>query len=232
MPDRRPTRPGEPEGFTIVEIMIAIFIFAIVITMLFSSHNLVLSNTASIKGGMDMVEVAKNCIDRMVADLQSIYLNLPPAYSPPDLDDPPEPYRVVGDKTTVETTDFARLRFTSSAHLSYGHNPSPDGIAEIVYYVQDAGENGTVLRRADHRYPFGEFEESEDDPILCVTIRSLEFTYYDEESTPYELWDSESPDFGHATPRVIGILLEIGDAAAPYRYETKVHLPVYRRKTG
>jgi len=217
------------KGFTIIEIMIAIFIFSIMVTILFSSHNLVLSNTESILDAMDAVETAKNCIDRMVSDLGSIYLSLPPSYTPPGIDGPPDPYRIVGDVTDVNLVEFDRLRFASSAHLPIGFSPVIDGIAEIVYYAMADEDESVVLRRADHLYPFEEFEENASDPILCTSLRSLQFTYYDDEGADFESWDSESPDVKYATPRAIGIALEIGDPEAPHRYETKVYFPIFRR---
>ena len=219
------------KGFTIFEIMIAIFIFAMLVVLLFNSHNIVLSNTESIKTGMDNIEIAKNCIDRMITDLQSIYLALPPAYSPPDFDDPPDPYRVVGEATDAGAGTFGRLRFTSSAHLSFGHEASPEGIAEIVYYAQEDGDGNVLMRRADNLYPFEEFEENENDPALCLAVRSLTFTYYDEEGAAFEHWDSESADSGYATPRAVGIAMTMGDPSTPDGYETRIHLPIYRRKT-
>lgn len=230
--DETAADPQETKGFTIIEIMIAIFIFAIVVTMLFSSHNVVLSNTGAVREGMVLGEMSKTCIDRMVSDLRSIYLELPPAYTPPGFDAPPAPYRIVGDRTDINTVDFSRLRFTSFAHLPFKQDPSSDGIAEIVYYAQEDGEGNIILRRADNLYPYKEFEENENDPLLCEAIRSIVFRYYDEEGTEYDNWDSESPDFEYATPRAIGLALEIGDDSISQRYETKVFFPIYRKKKG
>ncbi|MEE8399369.1 MAG: prepilin-type N-terminal cleavage/methylation domain-containing protein [Desulfobacterales bacterium] len=229
------TSPGkkQSEGFTLFEILIAIAIFAIVVTMLFSSHILILSNTESVQEGMATAEMAQNCINRMVADLQSIYLTLPPVYEPPEFDTPPEDYRLVGDTTTVGDTPFSRLRFTSSAHLPLGLSIQADGIAEIIYYVQETQDHPFVIRRADNLYPyepFEEFEENENDPVLCEDISALAFKYFDEEGTEYDVWDSESSDTEYATPRIIGISIGVGDAAAPKLYQTKIMLPLYRGK--
>ncbi len=223
---------GNQIGFTMLEIIIAISIFAIVITMLFSSHDIVLSNASSIKERTDDVEMIKNCIDRMVSDLRSIHLHLRPSYQPPGLDADPEPYRVVGDATDIGPKRFSRLRFTSSAHLPFTHNPSPDGIAEIVYYVQETDQDTFVIRRADSLYPYSEFEEDENDPLLCDSIQSLAFTYHDEDGEVHESWDSESPDYKYATPNALGIAMEVGDDASTRPYGTTVYLPVHRRGTG
>lgn len=217
-------------GFTLAEILIAIAIFAIVMTMLFSSFNSVLLTTDAVNGRMASAQMAKSCINRVISDLQSIYVNLPPAYTPPEIDSPPESYRLVGDITRIDSTDFSQLRFTSSAHLSLGYGAQAEGIAEILYYVDKTTDNVRILRRADHLYPYEEFQVNKNDPILCENLRSLAFIYYDEEGSEYENWDSESPDYKYATPRAIRILLEIGDEETSQTYQTKIALPVYRKK--
>ena len=73
-------------------------------------------------------------------------------------------------------------------------------------------------------------QANKNDPVLCEKIKTLAFTYYDEEGADYEIWDSESPDFKYATPRAIRITLEIGDEEEFQIYHTKITLPVYRGK--
>lgn len=219
----------KPSGFTLLEILIAIFIFAIVMTTLFSSHNLVLNNAAAIDEGISGYEMAKTCLDRMILDLQSVYLNLPPEYTPPGFDAPPEPYRIVGDGINIGNISFSRLRFTSMAHVSFG-NSIENGIAELIYYVRETDENNYVLRRADSLYPYKPFEENSNDPILCENLRLLTFKYYDRDGTEYDVWDSESSDFKYATPVAVGIKLEIGNDSTHQSFETMVTLPIHREK--
>jgi general secretion pathway protein J len=173
--------------------------------------------------------MAKNCLNRMILDLESAHVSLPPEYTPPDFDDPPDAYRIVGDTFYVGTSSFPRLRFASLEHISFG-GKKENGIAEIVYYVQ-ALEDGThVLKRADSLYPYPPFEEKAGDPVLCENVKTLQFKYYNQEGTEYELWDSDAGDLGYATPRAIRIKLEIGKDSASRWFETMVTLPVYREE--
>lgn len=216
-------------GFTLLEIMIAIFIFGIVVTTLFASYNSVLSGAETIDQGITSYKMAKNCLSRMILDLESAHVSLPPEYTPPDFDDPPDAYRIIGDMFYVGTDSFPRLRFTSLEHISFGEKKE-NGIAEIVYYVQ-ALEDGTyVLKRADSLYPYPPFEEKAGDPVLCEHVKTLQFKYYNQEGTEYELWDSDAGDFGYATPRAIRIKLEIGKDSESRWFETMVTLPVYREE--
>lgn len=217
------------DGFTLLEILIAIFIFSIVVTTIFASYNSVFTGTESIDRTITTFEMAKNCLNRIVFDLNSTYIALPPQYTPPDFDTPPNPYRVVGNTVYIKSKDFPRLRFTSLSHMPF-RGKVEEGIAEIVYYVQETESRGYVLRRADSLYPYQPFEENNSHPVLCEAIKSLSFKFYDQEEIEYDLWDSEAEDFGYATPTSIGIKLELDNGSGSQLFETKVTLPVHRAK--
>lgn len=219
----------QDSGFTLLEVLIAIFIFAIIVTTVFGSYNSIFNDSGTIDQGITSNEMAKNCLNRMIIDLESIYVTLYPKYAPPDVYDPPDPYRLIGDSTIIKTEEFPKLRFASLAHLSLDGNME-NGIAEIVYYVQDTQERGFVLRRADNLYPYQPFEEKTSDPILCEGIKSLAFKYYDIDGEVHDVWDSATEHWGYATPSRIGIKLELDNNSDSLLFETMVALPVYRKK--
>jgi len=216
-------------GFTLLEIMIAIFIFAIIATTIFTSYSSLLSGNETSDQGTASYEMAKNCLNRMIVDLGSIHLTLPPGYSPPVLGEPPELYRIVGEIFDIQGVSFPRLRFTSLAHLSFGGR-TEKGIAEIVYYVQASGDGNYVLKRADNLYPYEIFEEKAWDPVLCADVKSLTFKYYDQDGAAYDLWDSDDEEFGYSTPKAIDINLELTESSDSLWFKTMVALPVYRKK--
>ena len=60
-------------------------------------------------------------------------------------------------------------------------------------------------------------------------MKSVVFTYYDNEGTAHDTWDSESKDVAYATPKAVNILLEVGEEeSASMVFETMVMLPVIR----
>ena len=216
-------------GFTLLEILIAIFIFAIIITTVFASYRIIFSNTDTINKDITSYEMARNCLNRMIMDLQSVHVSLPPGYTPPDFDDPPDPFRIVGETTDIKGSGFPWLRFASLAHLPLRSNKR-GGIVEIVYYVQGTDDAGFVLKRADNSYPFQDFEEKASDPVLCEDVKALTIKYLDQESEEYDVWDSDDETYGHATPRAIKIKLELDTGSGPLLFETMVTLPVIREK--
>jgi len=225
-------RKKASSGFTLLEILIAIFIFSIIVTTIFGSFTSVFSNAETISKGIGSYEMGKNCLNRMIFDLKSMHVSPDAEYARPSLNDTPDPYRVVGDTSYAGTASFSRLRFTSLSHVSL-EKSTRDGIAEIVYYVQSQDDEQYVLRRADSLYPYKRFdgknfEEQFADPALCEGVKSLIFIYYDEEGTEYDYWDSESSEFKYATPSAIKIKLEFGDDYSSLFFETMVDLPIYR----
>jgi general secretion pathway protein J len=221
--------PQSDSGFTLLEILLAIFIFAILVATIFGSYNSVFTGAEEINQGVISYEMARNCMNRIIFDLESIHLCLPPQYAPPDFNGSPDPYRIVGDINNIENKSFPKLRFTSTAHVSFG-GKTESHIAEIIYYVQATDNDNYQLRRADNLYPYKETEANSGDPVLCENLKSLTFKYYDREGTEYDLWDSDDEDFGYATPAAIGITLELVGATGSLWFETMVILPICRDK--
>ena len=218
-------------GFTLLEILLSFLILGIVMTTIMASFNAVFSTTDTLKNSSQYFEMAKNCLNRMTRDFEALYVQQSPLYKPPDFDDPPDPYRIVGSTADVGGTSFATIRFTSSAHIPLDKNKR-DGIAEIIYYVQAKNDGQLVLKRADHLYPYPPFEEKGGDPVLCIYLKSLVLKYIDAEDSESDEWDSDSDEYGYATPAAVRIQLEVGNETTSYDFETTIRLAVQRQKIG
>jgi general secretion pathway protein J len=216
-------------GFTLMEILLAFLILGIVVTTIMASFNAVFSTTDTLNSSSRYYEMAKSCLNRMTLDLEAFHALQPPLYKKPEFDAPPDPYRLVGSVIDVGGTSFATIRFTSRAHIPLGISKR-DGIAEIVYYVQAKNDGQVVLRRADHLYPYPEFEENAGDPVLCNNIKSLVFKYLDADGSELDEWDSDSDEVGYATPAAIRIALKLGDETTSYDFGTTVRLSAGREK--
>jgi general secretion pathway protein J len=215
-------------GFTLIEIMTAIFILAVVVSLVLGAFDAIFSNADRVHIRSDLNEMGSAALDRMARDLKAIHVMRYPRYKPPQLlEDNPDIYRVEGKTTNVGGHTFAWLRFTSLSHLPLNH-VADEGVAEIVYYVQETPDNDFIIRRADHLYPYPEFEERKTDPELCDQVRDFTLTYFDVDGKEHEEWDSESEDTEYGTPRAVKIKLALGDEDAPDVYTTQIELPVYR----
>jgi general secretion pathway protein J len=214
-----------------MEILVATAILAIVVTTVLASFNSVFSTTEVLDDSADIYAMAKNCLKRMALDLESIHVTQRPIYKPPELDQSPDPYRIVASAVDIGGTGFAQnLRFTSRAHVGF-EKISRQGIAEVIYYVKAGDDGHLTLKRADNLFPYPEFEEKGSDPALCKYVKSLSFKFYDKEGIEFDVWDSDSDEFGYATPKAIAIKLELANKTASHTFETMVSLPVSREKT-
>ncbi len=217
------------KGFTLFEILVAIVLFAFTVTIVFTAFREITASNEAITGHSVYYEMAQGCLQRITQDLQSIYVSPPPMYQKPEFNDPPDPYRVVGETGYAGGSSFSRLRFTSLAHLPL--NGSDDkGVAEIVYYVLGTDAGHYTLRRSDRLFPYETFEENYADPVLCDNLIGFDVTYYGAENADDSTWDSDSPDQDYATPRSVQINLKIGDADNPIEFKTRVKLPIFREK--
>ncbi len=215
------------KGFTLLEIMVAVFIFSVIVTVIFGSFNSVFSTQTIINDHLSQHEMIKNCMNRIAVDLAAAHVTLSPAYKPPEIDTDPDPHRIVGDKYGSGVEEFSRLRFASQAHVPLS-GAARGGVAEIVYYTDIDQQKQTILRRADNLFPYPDFEPKVNDPILCANLTSFQILFYDHQGNEYKSWDSESDEFDYATPVAIGIKLKIGDAKRSQLFHTKIFLSVNR----
>lgn len=221
----------DSHGFTLIEILAAIVILALLLSTLFGSFRLLSASGDALGKGSLAMEMARGCLSRITADLEAVYVVLPPAYAKSDGGKDPDPYRFEGDSTHMKGESFSRLRFASFEHLPLGQLQT-EGVAEIVYYVHQDRDGRLVLRRSDRLFPHEKFEEKSTDPILCRDIRGLTFTYADSAGKEYETWDSESSENGYATPRSVAVRLSIGDEDHPSVFRTRIFLPVSREEAN
>ena len=109
------------QGFTLIEMMIAILIFGIVITTIMGSFDFVFSSVDVIEENVFAHEMAKSCLNRMTADLRAIHVTPLLQYTPPGYTGDPDPYRVEGEVAETQEGRFSNLRFASHTHLPIGN---------------------------------------------------------------------------------------------------------------
>jgi general secretion pathway protein J len=228
------TNHSRHEGFTLVEVLVAVTIFAIAISTLFGSFNIVISNVDPIKAGLDNYEMGQNTMDRIQKDLMSLCLTRDPIYTQPGLEgfDDPDRFRFVSKKIFLAGNSFSQLRFASFEHLAFDKDQK-NRIGIIKYYVESSEDGTIVLKRSDIGSVF--YNEAieyntKNDPVLCEKIKSFELVFIDQEGNTYENWDSDSSNFDFSTPYSITIKLEIGDQKKTDFFTTTIILPILREK--
>ncbi|MDI6797236.1 MAG: type II secretion system protein [Desulfatibacillaceae bacterium] len=228
-----PIRAKFQSAFTLLEVLMAIFVFAVVMSLVFGSWKATLDNTAQTQKSLGLYFEVKTSLARMSQDISSLHAARPPDYKPPTSAlSEPDPYRIQTSGIMLGDPGFPTLRFVSRAHADLT-GTGLTGLSEIVYYVtrERGADESFVLRRKDS-LAWDLFESAPVlDPVLCQGIEKISFVFIDNEGRTHDAWDSESPMFGYATPRAVGIILEIApdsQGARPLVFETRVDLPIFR----
>jgi len=220
-------------GFTLAEILIAIFIFAVVITIIYTSYTGTFRVVGETESQAEIYRMARIAMERMVEDLESTYVPKREGNAQSE-EDPMQSFQFVGKDQEIEGRYADTLRFISRAYLNLSGDDEDTGKTEIGYYVKE-NEQGEdfVLYRSD-RPMFEEgflLEEDSDGLVLCEGLASVNFTYYEVSGEPLETWDSTSEEHKDTIPRMVSILLEFVNplnSETPLRFMTSVSLPIER----
>ncbi len=215
-------------GFTLMEILIAMFIFAIVLSTIYTSYTGTFRIVGETEYQADIYGMARIALERMYEDLESVY-TVNPKSSKSD-DDSAQAFEFVGADKEIEGRSADSLHFISRAHLVFSGQEQSSGTAEIGYYVDENNETeDLVLYRTDSPAFQEKPEEGTGGLVLCDSLVSVNFTYYDDEGEEHDNWDSTSDAFKDKIPRMVSIMLEFensSDPEAPFKFLTKVAFPV------
>ena len=220
-------------GFTLVEILLAIFIFAIVLSMIYTSYTgtfRVIDETEYQAGIYRMAQVA---LERMYEDLESVIAPQNRVALAPE-EESEQGIGFVGEQVEIDDRRADSLRFTSRAHIVFSEEDQASGTAEISYYVAESDEEEAfALYRRDIPGVGGRPDEGTGGLVLCEKLLSVQFSYYDSEGTVYDNWDSTSDVFRDRVPHMVSILLEFVNALdpeTPFKFSTNVMLPMAGRR--
>ena len=219
-------RISKKNGFTLIEILIAIFILATVLTTVYAAYTGTFRLMKDTRRGDNIYSMARTAMNRMAKDMGSVCSRK-------------GSFRFVSGE--IEKEDFMELSFLSSAHLNF-YDEKSSGIAVISYFVMEGNEKEScILKRKDELH-WDKTEEAEEEVskggyILCEGLQSLIYKFYDNSGVEYDSWDSHSDleSQKDKAPAVVSIHLDFinpDDIDRPYRFMTKVFLPMAGRLEG
>jgi prepilin-type N-terminal cleavage/methylation domain-containing protein len=215
-------------GFTLLEILVAMVIFSITLTTLYATFRSFLTSADLVTRDIHEQEQFRMGIQAMRADLELIILPQPPRYHPPGFNEDPDIFRFAAEETSVSGSFFSQLQFVSLNHLETGPGAIP-GAARIHYYVHRHG-NRFDLHRSD-RALFSEEEPNPcTNPVLVKNIHTFSLTFTDSRGTEHKTWDSDADTFEFTIPaQVIIDIQTTGEDDAGHQIRTAVFLPVSRK---
>ena len=210
-------------GFTLVEIMIAILILGIVLSTVYAAYSSTMKNVRDIEYQNNLYKMARTAMDRIIKDLSSLQTSF-------------GSFDFHAEKKTLGNRNFYSLSFWSAAHLAFGENEGDGSPATISYYVEeDEGGGSFSLRRADVAGGKPSKEKNISGGfVVCNNIDSFRLRFYDSANKELESWDSSSysADQKGKPPVAVKIelaLVNLNNKETPYRFMTKVYLPVKKQ---
>lgn len=232
MRKRMNKKEGENKsGFTLLEILVAVFILSIVVSTIYAAYSGTFSIVESTTREAEVYAMARIAMERIVEDLESLYIPyIPAGETDEEKEKARSRYGLITTEGQVGDKTFDNIVFTSMAHLSFHEGPEEGTIAKIAYYIKEGDNNGDLaLCRSDQPDPDSDLEsEISEGPVLCEGLANVEFMYYDAKETSYDHWDSGSEEFGHKVPAMVTVRLSFlnpSDQETPYIFETGVAIP-------
>ncbi len=218
------------KGFTLLEILLAFFIFSIVLTTLYTAYTGTFRNIDQAESQSDAYEMARIALERMIEDLECTYM-APPVEEQESVEESLWLTEFVGESDEIDGRSADTLRFFSTAHLVFDEEDKQTGIAQITYYLREREEEeeaGFDLYRSD-RSELEQEEKEEGGLILCEGVHTIDLIYYDDREKAHESWDSSEIEKKGRLPVRISIMLELVNKAnpeAPLKFVTGVALPM------
>ncbi|OPY87510.1 MAG: Pseudopilin GspJ [Syntrophus sp. PtaU1.Bin208] len=208
--NRRITELGEA-GFTLFEILVALFILSIVFSSLFASYTGTLKMTREWEDTGQAYSMARGAMDRMLRDLDSAYPN---GQSRPFVLEP----------ETVKEKTFPRLSFyTCSRTNPEGSETPAAGISRITYAVrEDPDTGGYELARTESSDTGAQSTAS--DSVICRGLSELTFRFYDRDGQEI----SETLGSADSSSRPASVVLELTlvnprEGSKPFHFMTRVY---------
>lgn len=219
MSDRSPVHHHYSHGFTLLELLIAIFILGIVLTTIYAAYSGTLTVIKELNDDSRAYQMARITLDRMNRDLSSLqrFGNV---------------FVLQSEKSRIGDREFGSLAFWSATHLTFDEDGPSSHPASIVYFVKQDKDGSFSLWRSD----VAEAKPSSDRKtggglIICQNLQAINLKFYDEGGRDYDSWDTSSssePQKGKPPVLVqIELMLTNGrDTEKPYKFMTNVFLPV------
>lgn len=167
-------------GFTLLEVLIAITLFALVISSVYGAYRATFMTVNSTESSVNVAVAARIVLERMSEDLQMLYIGKG-AY-------------LKGRRGDIAGRRADTLSCLSSAHLLFHREERPAGLAALSYTVQETSSGRFDLYRSDVPLVIGSDSEAEPDSgePLGRGLEELRITYVDANGTEYDEWESGS----------------------------------------
>lgn len=207
------------KGFTILEILIAVFILATVLSTVYAAYRGTFRIMKDLERDEALYGMARNTMQRMLKDLAAVTAS-------------GGAFKFVSRPAYVTGGNFTDITFLARAHLAWSENELSGAPAEITYYVEEDTEGGYRLLRRDTP-SISAANDAEPAPggfVLCEGLQALKYTFTDRDGQERDSWDSTAEGAGgkNRAPAQIAVELKLvnpQDREKPHTFFTRTFLP-------
>ena len=215
------------KGFTLLEILLAFFIFSILFVTIYASYSGSFKTINMTESRMELYRKASIAMDRISEDLQASYISVLPLNS---FGEPAGYTRFFGEDKEINGRNAGTMSFFSRITPLFSDDIKTATGQLISYEVmQGEGEDELILLRSENPEFMDESEEKQG-LTLCDGLQAITFTYFDDDGEPHESWDSDSEERESTLPRMVSVSLEFlnyENPDAPLRFMTSIALPAH-----
>lgn len=166
------------EGFTLLEVLIAIAIFSIAVSVVYGLYAAILSTVQNAGDRTAQNERVQITFERVNSDLSGLYRGK---------------QGYLRGREAASYSDEAILEFVSTSHLSFDPAAPPVPLTIIRYYLQESEGGGTFfLLRSDSPVMPGVQDEAGPEAkrfVLCEGLREIKVRYYLRDGQDLTEWD-------------------------------------------
>ncbi len=203
------------QGFTLLEMLVAISIFATVISLAYSSYNATFHIINIAQDQTNTYSKARIAMERIVEDLESFY-----------------PGKEILFTGTTETFDNHRadtLQFRSTAHVRLQPDSTSAGAVLISYKIEKDPNSETLLL---YRNELSAIDTNENDGeeasglLLCDDLLEVAFDYQNKDGETFENWGDDEDE--EDAPNLVTITLRFNDTdneGEGTLFQTGIRLP-------
>jgi prepilin-type N-terminal cleavage/methylation domain-containing protein len=215
-------------GFTLLEILLAFFIFSILFITIYTSYSGTFKTINLTENRMELYRKAAIALERISEDLQASYITILP---PDSLEEPSVNTRFLGEDNNMNGEEADSLNFFSIVAPLFSKEAEAATTGLFISYsvIQGREEEELMLLRSEQSEFIAETEEREG-MVLSDGLKAVNFIFYDDDGNTHDQWDSDSEEFKGSLPRMVTVELEFvnyENPEAPLKVMTSVAMQVY-----
>lgn len=197
------TRAREQGGFTLLEVLIAIAVLAMISALVWYSFYQTFKTIDLVRADADMLRQARQVTSRVPNELAAAFI--------PSIQSPTA--NVKYEFVAEDGTSGDRVRFDTLAHARLYRDVNESDQSEIEYFLENYGKEGLfrLMRREDPVID-DQPEEGGATLIMAEKVKAFELSWFDHQKDQWvDEWNTTRPEHANRLPYAVRMKLTLVD---------------------